>query len=155
MKIRVANLTDLDSLLKLVTGFRGALKRRLPDDETLKGGLKRLLISGESEFFLAIDDTSNVAGYIQQRYRYSLWLSSLEATLEDLYVSPDTRRQGMGTLLVQYAIERAREKGCRVIKLDTNERNLNAINLYSKLGFSSGSSCHSDSRQLLFEKIID
>ena len=52
MKIRVANLTDLDSLLKLVTGFRGALKRRLPDDETLKGGLKRLLISGESEFFL-------------------------------------------------------------------------------------------------------
>ena len=155
MKIRVANLTDLDSLLKLVIGFRGALKRRLPDDETLKGSLKSLLINGESEFFLAIDDSSNVAGYIQQRYRYSLWLSSLEATLEDLYVSPVTRRQGMGTLLVQYAIERAREKGCQAIKLDTNERNLNAINLYSKLGLSSGSSRFSDSRQLLFEKIID
>ena len=113
-----------------------------------------MLINGDAEFFIAFDDTSMAVGYIQQRYRYSLWLSGLEATIEDLYVSPDWRRQGAGTQLVEFAIERARAKGCMAIKLDTNESNRSAIDLYVKLGFSSGSSRYSNSRQLLLEKSL-
>ena len=155
MNIRIANLSDTEDLQRLVAGFREVLGRRLPNDENVRGSLKKLLASGDAEFFLVVDDTSKAVGYIQQRYRYSLWLTGLEAILEDLYVSPDKRRQGMGTYLVQFAIESAIEKGCKVIKLDTNESNRTAIDLYRKLGFSSGSSRFSDSRQLLLEKDLE
>ena len=111
-------------------------------------------MSRDTEFFIALGDTSMAVGYIQQRYRYSLWLSGLEATLEDLYVSSDSRRLGVGTQLVQFAIESAREKGCKVIKVDTNESNRSAMDLYFKLGFTSGSSRYSNSRQLLLERSL-
>ena len=155
MKIRLASLADLDDLQALVAGFREVLGRSHPDDETLRGNLKNLLLTGDAEFFIAINDASEAMGYVQQRYRYSIWLSGLEATLEDLYVIPFSRRKGVGTYLVQFAVERAKEKRCRLIKLDTNERNKSAIDLYEKVGFRSGSSRFSGSRQLLLEKTLE
>lgn len=155
LKIRQADPSDLEGLLSLVAGFREVLGRSDPDDENLMVSLKKLLASDDAEFFLVVDEASTFLGYIQQRYRHSIWLSGLEATLEDLYVSPYSRKQGIATRLVKFAIGRAKEKGCKAIKLDTNESNHAAINLYGKLGFSSGSSRFSNSRQLLFEKRLE
>ena len=45
------------------------------------------------------------------------------------------RRLGLGAKLVEMAIERARSRGCDVVTLDTNERNLGAIAFYKRLGF--------------------
>ena len=154
IEIRRADPSDLDDLQSLVCGFREVLGRRHPDDVTLRESLEELLMSRNTEFFIALGDTSMAVGYIQQRYRFSLWLSELEGTLEDLYVSPNGRRLGVGTQLVQFAIERAREKGCMAIKVDTNESNRPAMDLYLKLGFSSGSSRYSNSRQVLLEKSL-
>ena len=74
MIIRVASLSDMDDVFRLVSSFREVLGRNHPDDETLRGSLKRLLISRDAEFFLTADDTPKAVGYIQQRYRYSHWL---------------------------------------------------------------------------------
>ena len=154
MQTRVASIADLDDLQNLVCGFRGFLERSGPDAATVRESLKRLLASGEAEFFLAIDDSATAIGYVQQRYRYSLWLNGMEATLEDLYVSPQSRSKGIGTRLVEFGIERARERDCQAIKLDTNEDNQAAMKLYSKLGFLSGASRFHDSRQLSLKKTL-
>lgn len=148
----MASLANLDDIQKLVSGFREVLGRSLPDDGTIRGDVESLIKGGDADFLLVYDDTQKAVGYIQQRYRHSLWLNGLEATLEDLFVSSHCRRRGMGTRLVQFAIERAREKGCKAIKLDTSESNRSAIDLYFRLGFSSGSSRFSGTRQLTFEK---
>ena len=155
MMARIASLSDLDDLSRLVCSFRDVLGRSNPADDSVRESLRSLLISGEGDFLLAIDDSANAVGYSQQRYRYSLWLEGLEATLEDLYVTPDCRGRGVATCLVRYGIERAWEKGCKAIKLDTNEDNLAAVALYGKLGFSSRSSRFSGSRQLLFSKTLE
>ena len=152
MKTCVADLSYLDDLQRLVAEFRDLLQRGHPNDKVLSQSLQRLLTNGEAEFLLAVDDTRSAVGYIQQRYRYSLWYSGMEATLEDLYVSPETRRQGVATQLVQFAVERAKDKGCQIIRLDTNESNHDAIRLYRTLGFLTGSTRFAKSRQLLFEK---
>ena len=155
MSARVAGLTDLDDLLTLIASFRQVLGRNQPDDESLKKGLEGLLRSRDAEFLIVTDDKAGAVGYAQQRYRHSLWLNGLEATLEDLYVSPENRRQGVGTFLVQFAIDRAREKSCLAIKLDTNEGNRIALELYRKLGFSSESSRFAGSRQLSLERTLE
>ena len=113
-----------------------------------------MLGSNEADFFVAVDDTFKAVGFIQQRYRYSLWIGGLEATVEDLFVSPEGRRQGVGTQLAQFAITQARAKECKAIRLDTNESNLPAMKLYDKLGFSAGADEFGGSRQLLLTKFL-
>ena len=52
-------------------------------------------------------------------------------------VSLDSLRegQGIGTMLIEKAIEEAREKGCKRIFLITTNDNLNALGFYQKRGF--------------------
>ena len=47
------------------------------------------------------------------------------------------RGAGLGRALVEAALERARERGCGRIQLDTNEGNIGARALYESLGFSA------------------
>jgi ribosomal protein S18 acetylase RimI-like enzyme len=150
----VADLSHLDDLQGLVAEFRDLLQRGRPYDPALRQNLQRLFAKGEAEFLLAVDDTGRAVGYVQQRYRYSLWYGDMEATLEDLFVSAATRRQGVATHLLRFAIERAKDRGCQTIKLDTNESNHDAIRLYQRTGFLSGSTRFANSRQLSFEKYL-
>jgi GNAT superfamily N-acetyltransferase len=58
------------------------------------------------------------------------------ALIEDVFVEEKFRSQGLGTKLIQGAVEIAREKGCyKIIATSRNERVL-VHNLYKKLGFS-------------------
>ena len=78
------------------------------------------------------------AGLLQLRYRRNIWAPGEEAYIEDLFVAEHTRRQGLGALLVETAIDRARARGCSTVTLDTNERNTRALALYERYGFRSG-----------------
>jgi GNAT superfamily N-acetyltransferase len=70
------------------------------------------------------------------RFRHSVWTGSDDAWLEDVYVADAARGTGLGRALVEYAMERARERGCGRIQLDVNEANEPAKTLYESLGFS-------------------
>ncbi len=43
---------------------------------------------------------------------------------------------GFGRALVEFALERARQRGCRRAELDVNEANSAAVALYEALGFA-------------------
>ncbi len=153
-QIRVAEIGHLESLVRLVAGFRDELGRSGPSDGKLREEVRGLLERGEAEFFVALENDGACVGYIQQRYRYSIWVSGLEACIEDLFITPDVRQTGVGSRLVEYALARARAKGCRAATLDTNELNEPAIRLYRRLGFSCGSSRFPGGKQLWFERSL-
>ena len=50
-------------------------------------------------------------------------------------VRPGVSGKGVGTSLVNYAIDRARQQSCLAVRLDTGEQNIPALSLYKKLGF--------------------
>ncbi len=60
--------------------------------------------------------------------------------IHTLCVRPSKSGGGMGRKMVAYAMERARQMGCKVIRLDTSARNRPAVSLYVKLGFDIVSS---------------
>jgi ribosomal protein S18 acetylase RimI-like enzyme len=72
---------------------------------------------------------------VQLRYRWGIWRAGFDCLLEDLYIVEEARRSGLGRALVEGAIARARERGCRRMELDTNEDNTAARALYEGLGF--------------------
>lgn len=55
--------------------------------------------------------------------------------LHTLAVSPNVARKGVGSGFVKFYEEYARKKGCSVLRMDTNEQNIIARELYRKLGY--------------------
>lgn len=48
---------------------------------------------------------------------------------------PNHRNQGIGTKLLEYAVNDIKNNKCTIISLEVESTNINAINLYSKYGF--------------------
>ena len=57
-----------------------------------------------------------------------------DAVLWDLRVHPDYRGQGVGSRLFDAAVAWARERGCRCLKIETQNTNVPACRFYAKQG---------------------
>ncbi len=79
--IQLGDLGHLSGLIKLATLFRDELGRSKPSEEDLRESIRTLLLDGGAEFLVALDAAGDCVGFIQQRYRYSMWVSGLEACI--------------------------------------------------------------------------
>lgn len=66
---------------------------------------------------------------------YSLIYDRIE--IEQIEVTTKERRKGVGNKLLNYLIEKYKEKDIKNITLEVKEDNIPAINLYKKYGFKS------------------
>lgn len=96
LSIRIASTPDLESLVQLAGAFRDHLQQSSPSNAEFWDAIARLLQDPDTEFFLAQDAQGIALGYIQCRYRYSAWVAGYQAELEDVFVLPEVRRQGVG-----------------------------------------------------------
>jgi len=136
MEIRSASLQDCPSITAMAVGFRNHLERSVPSDAQFQESIARLLACEDAEFFIASEGDAPL-GYVLQRYRYSMWASGNEATIEDLYVDPIARKTGIGRRLIEFALRRAAERACASVCLDTNEHNVASTRIYTQLGFNT------------------
>jgi GNAT superfamily N-acetyltransferase len=131
---------EAETVARLLVGFRNHNGHDWPSDNAMLATVERLIEQPDVDFLLGCADAdSPPAGVCQLRYRLSVWTAALDCWLEDLYVEEHARRSGCGAALVEAAIARARERGCRRIELDTNETNAPALALYHRFGFSEHS----------------
>lgn len=56
--------------------------------------------------------------------------------LENVHIRADQRGTGLGTQMVQWAIERCRESGCGMVQLTSNKVRKDAHRFYVRLGFA-------------------
>ena len=132
--VRVAGPDDVDVVARLLCDFRDHEGRHWPPHHLMLRGVERLIGRDDGEFLLGGDPP---AGIVQLRYRYGVWWDALDCCVEDVFVREEARGTGLGRALVAFAIERARERGCRRLELDTGEDNAPAQGLYRSLGFRS------------------
>lgn len=87
-----------------------------------------LLGRGDADLWVAVLNGTVVA--------YSVvWYVAAEAELGNLAVSPDWRRHGMGSWLLDWSIEKARERGVERMFLEVRVSNQSAQELYEQRGF--------------------
>ena len=55
--------------------------------------------------------------------------------LHTLTIDPNAAGKGCGRAFVAFYEQYAREKGCRALRMDTNQRNARARKLYAGLGY--------------------
>ncbi|MHC8515850.1 N-acetyltransferase family protein [Sporosarcina sp. ITBMC105] len=59
------------------------------------------------------------------------------ATIEGVRTYSSVRGKGMGTELIKWAIQRAKDRGCHLIQLTTDKERKDAIRFYERLGFQA------------------
>jgi ribosomal protein S18 acetylase RimI-like enzyme len=153
MTIRIATLRDAPAITSLVIAFRDFLLRLAPSDVQAAQGIEMLLRASDTQIFIACDEEQAI-GYVIQRYRPSMWDCGMEATLEDLFVDAAARQHGVGQALADFAVKTAADRGCTAISLNTNEFNVAASKIYSKLGFDAVSK-RWQGRQIFYRRKIE
>jgi ribosomal protein S18 acetylase RimI-like enzyme len=129
--------SDLDSLLVLVCH----MQRDDPWSEpfhgpTVQKNLVDLLSNSHyGALYLARDQQSPVA-YLVICFDFSLEYRGKGAWIDELFVEPDYRGQGIGTRLLDLAETASKENGAQVLHLEVNHEN-RAIELYRRRGFVS------------------
>lgn len=98
--------------------------------------LQTELSNPESEYYFLYHD-ERLVGYIKLNTGEAQTEQVEENTLEiqRLYVSPSEKRQGFGTVLMDFALARAKEKGCDSAWLGVWEHNDAALAFYKSHGF--------------------
>jgi ribosomal protein S18 acetylase RimI-like enzyme len=131
--IRRAEIADAEDVGRLLHDFNTEYDDYTPGPEAMGKRIAELLDSGDVTVLLG---GAGPDGLALLRFRPSLWSETLDSYLEELYVVPDLRGQGLGQALMEAAMETARAEGAGYMDLGTAETDTAARALYEKLGFS-------------------
>lgn len=77
-------------------------------------------------------------GFAIHHQHPSTWVMGDDCYLEDLFVDPQTRGQGVGRALIEDLIALARARGCKRLYWHTNVGNVTARALYDQLAQEDG-----------------
>lgn len=127
-------MADIDALTRLFDGYR-VFYEKPSDPAGARQFLTQRLSREDSVIFLAEDRDGNALGFTQLYPLFSsvrmrpIWL------LNDLFVSPDARKQGVAKALMLKAQGFAAETGAAGLELATAKDNHTAKSVYEDLGW--------------------
>jgi ribosomal protein S18 acetylase RimI-like enzyme len=138
LEIRDATEADLpDILAMLVDDMLGATRDGGAVDPAYVEALRAIQAEPNSRQLVAVED-GRVVGCFQLSFlpglsRHGGW----RAQIESVRVARERRNAGIGTAMMRWAIERARERGCALAQLTTDKRRTEAHRFYRRLGFEA------------------
>ncbi len=143
MKIRLAKKSDIPDLLWLLRQILRVHHEGRPDlfkpqaEKYNEGELQNLLKDETRPIFVAVKG-EKVVGYIfcvlQKLVDNSIMTDILTLHIDDLCVDEAMRGQNIGTQLLEYAKNYAKELGCYNLTLNVWALNENAMRFYEKNG---------------------
>jgi len=134
--IEPATLEDIPQLAELLNVLFREEGEFQPDRKKQARALGMIIDSADRGIIFVARDGSEVAGMVGLLPTISTAEGGLAYWLEDLVVRPDRRGDGIGTRLLQHAIDYARAQGSSRITLLTGKKNTRAIQLYRRHGFT-------------------
>lgn len=134
MAVRRATLTDIDAAAPLFDAYRQFYGQK-SDVPRARDFLTQRLTHGESIIFLAFDEVKTAVGFIQLYPSFSSVRTVRIFILNDLFVSANARKQGVGERLIAACVAHARQQGAASLSLTTGVENFTAQRLYESLGW--------------------
>ncbi|TVU60087.1 GNAT family N-acetyltransferase [Paenarthrobacter nitroguajacolicus] len=134
--LRRARKDDLPRILALLADDQLGATRESADDlapyeyafDAIDGDPAHLLVVGELDGDVV---ATFQLSYLPGLSRRGSWRAQIEA----VRVSEVLRGQGVGALMIEWAIEQARERGCSLVQLTTDKSRVAAHRFYARLGF--------------------
>jgi len=135
MQITPAKTSDIPALCELLSILFSQEAEFKPNHKAQSRGLSQIISNPEIGLIVVARQDSQVIGMVNLLYTVSTALGERVALLEDMVVSPSARGSGVGSRLLEQAIQLARTNGCKRITLLTDGTNESAQHFYQKHGF--------------------
>ena len=136
--IRPANSADQEDVLALLRIYCDEANTPL-SDEHLLAGLVPLLTENQHGVVLLAEE-EKIIGYSILTWGWGIESGGMEALVDEMLIHPSRRGEGIGEMLLQATLERAKQEGVKVVFLETEKDNPRSRKLYSKVGFEEESS---------------
>ncbi|UUY09804.1 GNAT family N-acetyltransferase [Pseudomonas sp. J452] len=134
MRVVQAGVNDLDELVGLFAGYLEFYEVPRAAGEIAKFIGARLQ-RGDSTLFIARNEQGVAQGFVQLYPLFSSLSMAPAWLLNDLYVAPSARRQGVAEALMNAARAHGVATGACGLQLETAKTNLGGQALYEKLGY--------------------
>jgi GNAT superfamily N-acetyltransferase len=134
LKIRLATIDDVPTIFKLIQDL--AAYEKLAHEVTGSEELLKEHLFGKKVYIEVIlaEIGDQAAGLALFFHNYSTFLTKPGIYLEDLFVVPEYRRQGVGKALISSLAKLAVERDCGRLDWSVLDWNVNAIAFYEKIG---------------------
>ncbi len=131
--VRRATVADAEEVARLLHDFNTEFATPSPGVEALARRLRELLPGPDTVALLAGDPAAALA---LVTFRPNVWYRGPVALLDELYVVPHLRDQGIGSAVLTRFVEVCRDRGCERMEIDVDEGDTDARRFYERHGFS-------------------
>ncbi len=138
--IRIAVQEDLPAIVRLLADDPLGSQREafVPADFDSYSRAFTEIEADPNNELVVVELDERVIGTLQLTYLPSLtFQGSRRAQIEGVRIDRSLRGQGIGKLVFEWAIERARQRSCRIVQLTTNKQRPEALGFYLGLGFTA------------------
>lgn len=135
LKLETVTLSDITQLSELLKELFSIEEEFEPDTEKQRRGLRLILEQPAMGRILVARLDGVIVGMVSVLFSISTAEGERVVILEDMVVRGTFRQKGVGSALLQFALEHARAEKCARITLLTDKTNEGAIRFYHRHGF--------------------
>lgn len=128
-------ILDFEGLITLVQQQMSFIGYRQDRDEIASEIRNSMKKESRSVFIISYEDDDIATGFAYGNICCGLETNGDYFWLNELYVSVDSRKHGLGAELLEYAQRWSKEHGCAYLALVTHPNNKKAQALYRDLGY--------------------
>ena len=133
--VRQATASDAPTLGRLLWAFNTEYETPTDQAQVLADRFARMLQGRDAFALLAGEDD----GFALVTLRPAIWFDGPIAQLEELYVGPERRSQGIGSALLSAARHLVEERGAPEINIIVDESDRASQRFYERHGFATSS----------------
>jgi ribosomal protein S18 acetylase RimI-like enzyme len=147
--VRRATPDDAAEIGRLLHDFNTEFDDYTPGPGALAGRAREMIASGEIFVLLGGAGPDGIALMCIRR---QIFTGEPDAYLQELYVAPQRRGQGLGRALLTAAMDLARERGATHFELTTSTGDAEARSLYESAGFTNREGSPDGPQMLYYER---
>ncbi|MEW2450410.1 GNAT family N-acetyltransferase [Streptomyces parvulus] len=138
LEIRRTTAADIPAVVAMLADDPLGAERESPDDLTpYLAALERLDADPNQHVVVAVRD-GRVVGTLQLTIVPGLSRrGATRSIIEGVRIHADERGGGLGTQLIEWAVDESRRQGCHLVQLTSDKSRTDAHRFYERLGFSA------------------
>ncbi|MCZ0988171.1 GNAT family N-acetyltransferase [Streptomyces diastatochromogenes] len=138
LEIRRATADDLPAIVAMLADDPLGAQRESPDDLTpYLAALERLNADPNQQLVAAVRE-GRVIGTLQLTLIPGLSRKgATRSIIEAVRIHADERGSGLGTQLIEWAVEESRRQNCQLVQLTSDSSRTDAHRFYERLGFTA------------------
>ncbi|WP_406168613.1 GNAT family N-acetyltransferase [Streptomyces canus] len=138
LEIRPAALDDLSAIVAMLADDPLGAQRESPNDLAPYARALERLSSDPNQHLVVATREGRVVGTLQLTVVPGLSRrGATRSIVEGVRIHADERGSGLGTRLIEWAIEESRRQNCQLVQLTSDNTRTDAHRFYERLGFTS------------------